>query len=136
MLERVNKILDLARECIGTPFVHQGRICGIRQDCAGPLAHIFEGMNLNYIDKKTYPRTPWNDSIKENLDSQPHLKKVLKSELFPGDIVVFRVDRLPQHIGIYTGENIIHACMQVKRVVEQPFKPLASHLKLVYRIVE
>lgn len=136
MSVKVNKILSLARECIGTPFVHQGRTCGKGQDCAGPLAHIFQGFDMEYVDKKAYPRTPYNRSLENNLDSQPHLKKVPKSELKAGDIVIFRIETSPQHIGIYTGENLIHACSVVGRVVEQPFRPYKPQLKLVYRIIE
>jgi len=136
MSERVNSILAIARECLGTPFVHQGRDSVKGIDCAGHLAHIFKRKNLNYNERKAYPRIPFGGAIEKNLDSQPHLKRIHRSELSPGDVIVFRIETSPQHIGIYTGKNIIHACSTVKRVVEVPFKPWKPQLKLVYRIVE
>lgn len=135
-MAQTNKIIELARECLGTPFVHQGRICGVAMDCAGVLVHVLKGLNLPYNDQKGYPCRPYKGLLEKGLSEQPHLQEILLSELSAGDVVLFRIETAPRHLGIYTGENVIHAYKDTGRVIEQSFKPWTSQLKHVYRIVE
>ncbi|MBK8745664.1 MAG: peptidase P60, partial [Propionivibrio sp.] len=37
-------ILAAARACIGTPFVHQGRIPGLALDCAGLVVAVAQAI--------------------------------------------------------------------------------------------
>ena len=131
-----NKIIDLARECIGTPYGHQGRICGKVMDCAGPLIHVLKGLGFEYSDEKGYPGRPYRGMLEKILSRQPHLKEISLSELSAGDVVLFRISTSPQHIGIYTGKNIIHAYAPSNKVTEQDFAPWKSQLKHVYRFVQ
>jgi cell wall-associated NlpC family hydrolase len=138
----VDDIIALARECLGTPFRHQGRTCGVWLDCAGILAHVFEGLGLPYNDEKGYPGRPYKGLLEANLSGQPHLMEVPISQLQAGDVVLFRIETAPQHIGIYTdnaqgsGGTVIHAYKQVEKVTEQSFAPWRHQLKRVYRFVE
>lgn len=129
-------IVELARECLGTPFVHQGRICGTAMDCAGVLVHVLKRKKLSHKDPKGYPRRPYKGLLEKGLSEQPHLQEIPLSELSAGDVVLFRITTAPRHIGIYTGENVIHAYKEAGRVTEQSFKPWISQLKHVYRVVE
>lgn len=128
-------VIHLARECLGTPFVHQGRIPGKALDCAGVLVYIFNGLGLPYSDEIGYPRRPYKGQLEAGLARQPHLKRVAVTELQPGDIVLFRVKAAPQHIGVYTGATLIHAAFDPGRVVEQRFASWAGNLTHAYRVV-
>ncbi len=130
------KIIDLARECMGTPFAHQGRIPGTALDCAGLLVQVMEGLGLAYDDQHGYPRRPYRGLLEKALREQPCMNEVPKSELAAGDVVLFRISTSPQHIGIYTGGNVIHAYSTTGRVVEQSFAPWRGNLTHVYRIVK
>lgn len=112
----VNKIFSLARECLGTPFTHQGRQIGVGLDCAGLVAHVLDGLNLPYNDMNGYPRTPYDGMLKKSLDSQPSLTEIYKLEA--GCILLLRITRAPQHLGIFTGDTIIHSYLTAGRVTE------------------
>ena len=133
---QADKVIAFARECLGTPYGHQGRTCGKIMDCAGPLVHIFKAMGMKFYDPKGYSGRPFEGRLEKILDKQPHLKRVRNNELSAGDLVVFRIESAPQHLGIFTGENVIHAYYHTGKVVEQPFAPWQKQLKRVYRFVQ
>ena len=111
-----NNIVEFARECVGTPFRHQGRLIGSGLDCVGLVVHCMESMGLPYNDLTGYPRTPVEGKIKKCLDAEPSLEPI--AELEPGCVILFRISKEPQHIAIYTGEGIIHSYLATKKVVE------------------
>jgi cell wall-associated NlpC family hydrolase len=131
----MSRIVSAARECVGTPFRHQGRINGVALDCAGVLVHVFERLTLPYDDEKGYPRRPYNGQLEAGLLRQPHLIEINKGEIVSGDVVLFRIKKEPQHIGIFTGETLIHAYYSTGRVVEQSFNPWRNQITHAYRIV-
>lgn len=109
-----DKVLQAATECIGTPFIHQGRVIGRGLDCVGLLAHIFESLELPYADEKGYPRSPYDGKLESNLDSQQSLRRIDRKDAQAGDVLVMRMKTSPQHIAIHAGEisghtYIIHA---------------------------
>lgn len=110
-------IINTARDCIGTPFRHQGRIAGKALDCAGLVVHIARSLNFKYQDVSGYERSPHKDLLKKVLDSQICLQRI--DVLEPGCVVLFRIRTEPQHLAIFTGETIIHAYETVGRVVEE-----------------
>lgn len=111
-----NKIIECARECLGTPFRHQGRLIGVGMDCAGLIAHVLNSFGLPCIDEKGYPRTPVDGKIKRILDAEPSLERI--NELEAGCVILFRITKEPQHVAIYTGSGIIHSYLAVGEVVE------------------
>ena len=76
----INKIVKLARECLGTPYIHQGRHKGVGLDCAGLVAYVLDGLNLPYNDMRGYPRTPYEGMLKKALDNEPSLERVYNYE--------------------------------------------------------
>lgn len=131
----IDKIIALAKECEGTPFVHQGRTCGKALDCAGVLVHVIEGLGFFCDDEKGYPRRPYKGLLEACLSRQPHLKEIPKADVMAGDVVLFRIKKEPQHIGIFTGKTLVHAYYCTGRVVEQSFRPWKNHISHVYRVV-
>lgn len=115
------QIIAIARECLGTPFKHQGRVVGRGIDCAGVLAHILRSLDLPHVDERGYPRQPYDGLIVSILRSQPCLQEIPKSDAESGDILLMRFAREPQHVAIHAGETIVHAYSQIGRCVEHGF---------------
>lgn len=130
-----DKILTYARECLGTPFVHQGRQIGLGMDCAGLIVYVMQRLGLNYIDGKGYPRNPYEGMLENILDGQPKVKKIPITEKKPGDILLFRIKRDPQHLAIYAGKTIIHCYSQSGKVVEHSIGGWERKIVAVYRVV-
>lgn len=111
-----DQILEHARRCLDTPFAHQGRVIGRGLDCAGVAFYVLDQLGLPYDDLKGYPRTPYRGMLKAAMDAQPSLRQVATPE--PGDILLMRITKEPQHVAIYTGPGIIHSYATVEKVVE------------------
>lgn len=109
-------IIAFARETLGTPFAHQGRICGVALDCAGVAAYIASRLGVDFTDRMGYGRIPMDGILESVMESQPCLMRVFDKR--PGDIMLLRYGKDPQHVVIYTGETIIHAFEPSGRVVE------------------
>lgn len=132
-------VISLARECMGTPFVHQARVPGVGLDCAGLLVHVLDSLGLPHVDERGYPRRPYRGLIKSILDSQPSLQSIPKSDMAPGDVFLMWLTntREPMHVAIFTGPTIVHAYSVMGRVVEQSMTlEWRKHISTVYRIVE
>ena len=128
-----NSIVEIARETIGSPFHHQGRVVGVGIDCVGVLVHVFERLGLPYFDVKGYPRESTGSYLMDVLDKQPSL--MATKDLKEGDLLLFAFSKFPQHVGVYTGTSIIHARYQHKKVVEHNFDRTWQRIhKKTYRV--
>lgn len=104
---KVEDILSAARECIGTPFAHQGRVPGVGIDCAGLVCHVATRLGLHYDTPTNYPRTPYKGLLRAVLDRQNSLMHV--DDHAPGDVLLMRFKNDPQHLAIVSDIGIIHA---------------------------
>ncbi|MCX5875314.1 MAG: NlpC/P60 family protein [Deltaproteobacteria bacterium] len=111
-----DEIIGYARECIDTPFQHQGRICGVALDCAGVVCHVANQLGFEPIETPGYGRSPGLGLLEAAADAQPYLVRVFDRQ--PGDVLMMRFEGDPQHVGIFTGETIIHALFANRKVVE------------------
>lgn len=117
------EIAKTAREYIGTPYQHQGRLKGVGIDCVGLL--ICVGKDCGYLptsfDYNGYPRQADGFLLMDRLHQ--HLKPIKKIDMEPGDVVVVKFDQHPQHVGIvgdyrHGGLSIIHAASVHGEVIE------------------
>ena len=113
------ELVEKAREYIGTPFHHQGRVKGAGVDCIGlGICSLIElGFEIN--DQQNYPRLPRRGELLEAVKA--HCDPIELSDAKMGDLLVFVfVKRLgPQHIGIVTEHGMmIHSWSKAKGVVE------------------
>lgn len=113
---KADQIIAAARECLGTPFMHQGRILGRALDCAGVAVHAAKRVGQDVEEPNGYSRLPNNAMLEYWLDRQPFLEKAAVPQA--GDILLMRFTGEPQHIAVFTGENIIHAYQGSGKVVE------------------
>ena len=143
----MNEIVGYARECISTPFRHQGRVCGYGKkfgdaycgglDCAGVVIHCAKRLGIEHADMQGYGRLPFKDLLQEFLNSQPALMLVPKAEMAAGDVILMRIKAAPGHLGIYAGNGyMIHAYDDVGRTVEQRIDDVwLKKITAVYRFV-
>jgi hypothetical protein len=126
-------LTDYARETLGTPFKHQGRICGVGLDCVGVGVHIAKRAGLDYQDLPAYPRSPFRNLLTDTLNSQDCLQ--LTSELSEGCFLLMKFFKEPMHLAYCAGENIIHSYESVGRVVEHRLdSKWKSRIVKIYRI--
>lgn len=108
-------IIAAARECLETPFHHQGRRPGVGIDCAGLVIHAYRAAGLRVTDERRYGRSPNPGQMRRALE---RVVRPVTGEWRRADILYFRIDRQPQHLAIWTGASIVHAYLTAGRVVE------------------
>jgi cell wall-associated NlpC family hydrolase len=124
-------IIAAARSAIGIPFRHQGRTeRGL--DCAGLIIHVAKKLEIVYVDSDGYARQPSGGLLESMLDAQPCLERV--ADMQAGDVLLMRFAGEPQHLGIFTGQNIIHSWAQPGKVCEHGFiAPWPKRVVRIYR---
>ncbi len=128
-------VIAAARECIGTPFRHQGRLIAFGLDCAGVVIHICRTLGIDCVDVVGYGRTPNAGQLERAMDAQPTIRRVDDvTDRQPADILLMRLGTDPQHLAIFTGATIIHAHEASGKCVEHVLSPVwASRIVAVYR---
>ena len=112
-------IVKKAREYLGTPFHHQGRVKSIGVDCIGLIVGVAQELGLTTHDSIAYSRYPDGRTLMKEL--KEHLIEVPIDESLPGDVLVFWISpktKNPQHIGFKTDIGLIHTYEHVGKVVE------------------
>lgn len=111
-------IIAAARECLGTPFKHQGRLVGRALDCAGVICHVASRNGMHYDTPTDYPRVPYRGLLEATLDAQPCLERVQIRQ--PADVLLMRWSKgtAPMHLAIWTGSTIIHAYEEAGKCCE------------------
>ncbi len=112
-------IVWTARQWIDTPYHHQGRVKGVGCDCIGLIIGVCKEIGLIDFDFTAYDRTPDSTVMMEELNR--YCAPIDRPD--PGDILVFRIKRNPQHIALKTNEGILHAYQSAGKVVEHPLDP-------------
>lgn len=113
-----HEIVVKARQFIGTPYHHLGRVKGAGIDCVGLIVGIGKELGLINEDYKRYTKHPAKHILTDQLE-RSSLKPVDKPAI--GDIIIFWISpktRAPQHMGIKSERGIIHVHAGVGRVVE------------------
>ncbi len=112
------RLVDAARACLGTPYVHLGRAAGQGMDCLGLVIHALRCAGLSVQDDTHYKQRPDGKHlmrcvIAHGAPEKPH------DEIAAGDVLIFRFDHQPQHFGLATGaDKMIHAFAPAGAVVE------------------
>lgn len=121
-------IVTVARQWIGTPYVHQSSTLGAGADCLGLLRGVWR--TLNGAEPETVPAysMDWAEPQGEEVlwaAALRHLVPKPKEEEAPGDVVLFRMraGAVAKHLGIAgevgTHRTFIHAYSN-HGVVESP----------------
>ena len=108
------QVVRAAREWLGTPWHHQGRVKGVGVDCVGVVIGVARDLGLSTFDVTGYARRPAEGEVASGC--WQHLAPVAAA--FPGDVLLFEVDGQPQHLGFATDIGLLHAYAPMRRVVE------------------
>jgi cell wall-associated NlpC family hydrolase len=110
-------LIDAARSFVGVPFLHQGRTRN-GLDCIGlVIAALTKVGVVFYEEPPTYARLPHGDSLLAPL--RGYCTEVTKIE--PGLVGAIRFRREVTHVGLITGQTIIHAYEGARRAVEHSY---------------
>lgn len=109
-------VVAAAREWIGTPFHHQGRLKGVGVDCVGVVIGVVKELGISDFDVGGYGHRP--DSQEMERLARQLMAEVPPAAARPGDVLLIEVDRQPQHLAFVTGAGMLHAYAPLRRVVE------------------
>lgn len=115
------QIAACARSWVGVPFRHQGRTrSGV--DCAGLVVAVLaecRALPADFRDVKGYGRAP-----QAALGELVEYLTIPAARPAPGVLVLIRWpgERFASHVAICTGENLVHAYMRVRAVVEHGYR--------------
>lgn len=121
---RAELIVAAARETIGTPFHHQGRLIGVGLDCVGVMHHVAQRLDLPDKDALrdiSYHRRPGQKKVRDELPNYMDEVPILLAEV--GDVLAFWImkPRNVQHVGVLTRYGLLHSYYDIGRVVEHAF---------------
>ncbi|WP_299838563.1 NlpC/P60 family protein [uncultured Paracoccus sp.] len=124
------RIEQLARGWIGTPYVHQASIKGAGTDCLGLIRGIWRELHGDEPEPVPPYSADWGEAGREEklLDgAMRHLQPVaLKDAEAPGQVLLFRMREgaIAKHLGILTAvggaARFVHAYDR-HGVIESPF---------------
>lgn len=110
-------IVNEARKYVGTPYRHQGRLLGVGLDCGGLILVVGKALELlDYNAQPIYGRSPSGMQMQALCDE--YLERCAWDDRRVGNIGLFAFVTEPQHLGIFTGDGLIHVLMQARRCVE------------------
>lgn len=108
-------VIDAARSCLGTRFQHQGRQPGVGLDCAGVVICAYRAAGLVAWDESGYSRLPNPELMREVI---ARTLVPVTDAWRPADMLFMRFGGEPQHVGLWTGQTVIHSYLQMRKVVE------------------
>ncbi len=112
-----SQVADVARSLVGIPYAFQQRSRTLGCDCLGLILLVGWELDLFKFDIKGYGKTVGNqlkDGIGKHCQTLPEIRE--------GALVLFNIDRVPQHCGIITNYRddwgLVHAYENVGQVKE------------------
>jgi cell wall-associated NlpC family hydrolase len=115
---------------VGTRWHRNASLKRYGADCIGVVAGTALALGLPVRYRSNYSQTP-DGSLRRELAEQC----TLLDKLEPGAVLLMAFMPEPHHVGIYTGEGIVHAYAQVRRCVFSPWeKYWAEKLRGIYRL--
>jgi NlpC/P60 family putative phage cell wall peptidase len=112
----VSRVVEIAREWIGTPYLHQASCRGAGADCLGLVRGVWREL-MGFEPEVVPAYTPdWNEVRREEALWEGAGRYLLpREEAVPGDVLLFRMrgGSVAKHLGILTegGETprFVHA---------------------------
>lgn len=116
------RILARGYALIGTAFQAQGRLPGVGLDCVGVICAAAQAADILVSAPADYSLTsPQSRDLETPLAALGCVRRVHAP--CPADIVVMQGPAGRQHLGLWTGADIIHAHIGLRRVVCAPPHP-------------
>lgn len=108
------RVVELARGWIGTPYLHQGSRCGIGADCLGLVRGVWRQIYGSEPELPPAYTADWGECRGGEIlraAMARHFAEV-QGEFAPGQVLLFRMRRgaVAKHLGIMSGATgFIHA---------------------------
>lgn len=135
-MTKAEKAVARARALVGTRFVPQGREPAVGLDCLGLMLLAFDigpaGMRDDYRLSGPH-REPILHAARAGF------RRVSRRRLKAGDMLLLRPAERQWHLGLWTGNGLIHADLAARKVVERPGAPqwpVAAALRRRVRLAE
>lgn len=106
------RIIAFAKSKLDMPYLHQGRT-DAGYDCVGLLVAALADQGAIDNVPPDYGRIPEGQSLIRAIDDSNTVDKYdpAVTPLQEGDILIFRINKDPQHVGLFIGKGrFIHAC--------------------------
>ncbi|RYH11176.1 NlpC/P60 family protein [Tropicimonas sp. IMCC6043] len=132
------RVMEIARDWIGTPYCHQASVKGVGTDCLGLVRGVWR--ELFGAEPETVPgySADWSEASGEERLWQAAMRHLLQRDPSespePGDVLLFRMRQgsVAKHLGIFSVRellpSVIHA-YQGHAVIESPLsQPLRQRI--------
>ena len=125
------RIVNVARGWIGTPYRHQASCRGAGTDCLGLIRGVWREVLGHEPERPPAYSMDWSEPSRDEVlwrAAQRHLKPKPVNDAAPGDVLLFRMrdGAVAKHLGIAgrvgAGATFIHA-YSGHAVVESPLTP-------------
>ncbi len=125
------RIVNVARGWIGTPYRHQASCRGAGTDCLGLIRGVWREVLGHEPERPPAYSMDWSEPSRNEVlwrAAQRHLKPKPVNDAAPGDVLLFRMrdGAVAKHLGIAgrvgAGATFIHA-YSGHAVVESPLTP-------------
>ena len=105
----VTRLIKYVKEHEGAPYVHQGRGEG-GYDCVGLIDCALKDHGIAVAVPANYTRYPTGDRLTRAIEDSGLVYPREMPDPEAGDLLLFRLQSEPHHVGIYMGEGqFIHA---------------------------
>lgn len=112
------QIIQTAKSYVNTPYCHQGRVKNAGIDCCGLIICVARELGLSDYDVTGYTRYADGVDLLKEFTSQCEETE----DPLPGDILIFKIKRSPQHCGVISKLDgyisLIHAYSSVGKCCE------------------
>jgi len=125
------EIVAEALEWVGTPFRWQASLKGVGADCKGFVWGVARNCGLSEAESLYARMADYSVHVPTALllkGLRETLTQVREPE--PGDVPLMNLRGKAQHLGIYTGDDVIHAYVGSRRVIAQPYAIVARHFPI------
>jgi len=121
-------VVEIARDWIGTPYLHQASVQGVGCDCLGLLRGIWREVYGQEPEQIPAYTQDWSEpqGVERLFDAAArHFTDVTEDTLAPGQVILFRMrrDMVAKHLGVVSDigdvPSFIHS-YQGHGVVESP----------------
>lgn len=131
------RIIEIARTWIDTPYHHQASLKGIGADCVGLLCGVGKEMGIIPESYRMPLYDPFGSGETLFCELARFADHIPTGDRQPGDVLIISVLNTPSHVAIMTDRGMIHSATWLKRVVEHAIRPTDERkIHSVYRIRE
>jgi cell wall-associated NlpC family hydrolase len=104
------EIVRVAKTWIGTPWRHNQRAKGLGVDCVRFIEAVAsEALGITLPEISNYQRLPEGNAILDFMNELEFLESVAIADRRDGDVLLFRIGKIPHHCGFSVGDGMIHA---------------------------